>query len=72
MNSKASAVIIGGCVVSKFMDNGIRIRPLKWLDQPKMETMEQFTTESKAESNRVLQKLSDGKLTYDELIKTYF
>ncbi len=69
MNSKSSAIIIGNWVVSKFMDNGIRISPLKWKGS---NPFEPITTENKDEANRILQNLSDGKLTYDELIKTYF
>jgi hypothetical protein len=69
MNSKSSAIIIGDWVVSKFMDNGIRISPLKWKCP---NTFEPVTTEDRYEANRLLQNLSDGKLTYDELIKTYF
>ena len=69
MNSKSSAIIIGDWVVSKFMDNGIRISPLKWKGPS---TFEPVTTEDRYEANRLLQNLSDGKLTYDELIKTYF
>jgi hypothetical protein len=69
MNSKSSAIIIGDWVVSKFMDNGIRISPLKWKGP---NTFEPVATEDRYEANRLLQNLSDGKLTYDELIKTYF
>lgn len=69
MNSKSSAIIIGDWVVSKFMDSGIKISPLKWKGS---NTFEPVTAENKYEANRILQNLSDGKLTYDELIKTYF
>lgn len=71
MNSKSSAVIIGGYVVSKFMDNDIRIKPLKLAEKSNSIT-EQVTTESKIEVNLILQKLSEGKLTYDDLVKSYF
>ena len=69
MNSKSSAIIIGDWVVSKFMDNGIKISPLKWKG---VNMVEPVTTEDRYEANRLLQNLSDGKVTYDELIKTYF
>ena len=69
MNSKSSVIIIGDWMVSKFMNNGIKISPLKWKES---NTFEPIKTEDKYEANRILQNLLDGKLTYDELVKSYF
>ena len=68
MNSKSSAIIIGNYVVSKFMDNSIRIKPLNW----HLQNEEPVVTEHKVEVDNILKKLVDGKITYDELVKCYF
>ena len=73
-SNKFSAIIIGDRVITKIMDNGLRITPLKWVQKSNVSfhTDTTITFDTNKESARVLRDLSDGVLSYDDLVKTYF
>lgn len=66
----ASVIFVDGCAVCKFPDNQIRIKPLKWLQEEKVSLPEKNI--SKKDDNNILQKLADGKVTFDDIVLKYF
>lgn len=67
----SSVIFIDGCAVCKFPDNQIRIKPLKWFKEEKVSFPDKVSSVEKDESN-ILQKLSDGKVTFDDIVLKYF
>ena len=70
-----SNVIIGNCVVSKFMGSGTCIREIKVaLKEPEfkrmaMQELPMFTAGSKKKDARLLQMIGDGYITMEEAIR---
>ena len=65
------SIIIDNCIVSKFMDNGIKITPIS-LEQKMNPTfnvgsLKKITYGSRVEDNHILHKLSEGVLKYEDL-----
>lgn len=67
-------IIMRDCVITKFMDNGLRITPLEWYQKSNVSFCVHaiITFDTNKEQARVLRDLSDGALSYDDLVKTYF
>jgi hypothetical protein len=86
MSLKTSSVIfINGYIVSKFPNNEIRIKPLKWLkEEDKVIVPETLITERDKsgrdksgrdkpdDDDNILQKLASGKVTFDDIVYKYF
>ena len=66
-NSEMS-FIVDNCVVSKFHGNGIKITPISLLEKKGIDISKKnyqvVKTGSRVQDNRILQKLSDGILSY--------
>lgn len=73
MSLKTSSVIfVNGCVVCKLQNNQIRIKPLKWLQEEKHSLPNKIvTSEDMHDEINILQKLADGKVTFDDVIHKY-
>ena len=68
-----SVIFIDGCAVYKFSDNQIRIKPLKWFKENKVTFQEKnISNEDRVDDNNILQKLADGKATFDDIVQQYF
>ena len=68
---KMNAVIIDNCIVSKFMGNGLKIRPIS-LEQKinpsfNINSLKKITYGSRLNDNKIIQRLSDGILKYEDL-----
>lgn len=66
-----NAVIIDNCIVSKFMGNGLKIRPIS-LEQKinpsfNINSLKKITYGSRLNDNKIIQQLSDGILKYEDL-----
>ena len=68
-----NSVIIDNCVVSKFMGNGLKITPisLKKKQNPtfNIHSLQKITYGNRVEDNKILNKLSDGILTFEDLFQ---
>jgi hypothetical protein len=66
-----NSVIIDNCIVSKFMGNGLRIRPIsleKKLNPTfNINSVKKITYGSRIKDNQIIQQLSDGILKYNDL-----
>ena len=70
--NKFSAIIIGDRVITKIMDNKLRITPLKWFQKSNSSLHpDTIMFETNKEASRVLSELSDGTICYDDLVKMY-
>ena len=67
-----TSFIIDNYVVSKFMDNGIHIRSIKLETKLNaglnIDSLHKITLGNKLKDNRLLQLLSDGFITFENLI----
>jgi hypothetical protein len=71
--NKFSAIIIGDRVITKIMDNRLRITPLKWVQKSDSTFHpDTITFDTNKEASCVLRELSDGIISYDDLVKMYF
>lgn len=66
-----NSVVIDNCIVSKFMGNGLRIRPINLEKKlnPKfnINSLKKITYGSRLNDAKILQQLSDGILKYENL-----
>lgn len=66
-------VIIDKCVVTKFIGNGIRIRPInleiKLNKNVNINDIKKISFGDKNKDNKIIQELCDGVLTFDEACK---
>ena len=66
-----NAVIIDNCIVSKFMGNGLRIRPISLEKKIKptfnINSLKKITYGSRLNDNKIIQQLADGILKYEDL-----
>jgi hypothetical protein len=69
-----NSILIDICVVTK-MNNGIRIRSekmeSKFNKRFDCKELERISTGTRQSDGKLLRLLSDGELSYDDLIKTY-
>ena len=66
-----NAVIIDNCIVSKIMGSGLMIRPIS-LEKKinptfNINSLKKITYGSRSNDNKIIQKLSDGILKYEDL-----
>ena len=66
-----NSVIIDNCIVSKFMGNGVRIRPIS-LEQKmnpnfNVNSLQKINYGSRLNDNKIIQQLCDGLLKYEDL-----
>lgn len=64
------AVIIDNCVVSRFMTDGLSIKPIKLaVKNPNFNllSLDKITYGNRLKDNRVLQQLADGLVNFDDL-----
>lgn len=66
-----NSVLIDNCIVSKFMGNGLRIRPVSLQEKINpnfnINSLKKITYGSRVNDSRILQQLSDGILKYEDL-----
>ena len=66
-----NSVVIDNCIVSKFMGNGLRIRPIslqkKINPNFNINSVKKITYGSRLNDSKILQQLSDGILKYEDL-----
>ena len=68
-----SFIFVGGCVVCKFSNNEIRIKPLKWLKEEQISLPVDIVGKRDITDNdNILQKLADGNVTFDDITRKYF
>ena len=66
-----NSVVIDNCIVSKFMGNGLRIRPIS-LEKKinptfNINSLKKITYGSRLKNSRIIRQLSDGVLKYEDL-----
>ena len=68
-----NSIIIDNCVVSKFMDNGIKITPISLIKKQNstfnIHSLQKITYGNRLEDNRILNNLSTGILTFEDLFQ---
>ena len=64
-------IIIDNCIVTKFGVNGICIKPIKLVKNYDITKYQVITVGNRKKDNDILHQLSDGSLTYDNLVNTY-
>ncbi len=64
------SIIIDNCIVSKFMDNGIRIRPIKQAEQTnlRIRLLQKITYGNREKDNNILSLLASGAMNFEDLI----
>ena len=68
-----SFIFVGGCVVCKFSNNEILIKPLKWLKEEQITLPDKIVGKRDiTDDDNVLQKLADGNVTFDDITRKYF
>ena len=68
-NKDKNHIVIGNCIVSNNMNNGIRIVSIKMMH--KINPNFNVSTGNKHTVNHILSQLSDGLFTYTEFFNTY-
>lgn len=68
-----NSVIIDNCIVSKFMDNEVNVCPIrlakKLNSKIDINSIPKITYGNRYEDNKILSKLTSGKLNFDDLIR---
>ncbi len=71
-----NGIIIDNCIVTKFMENGVKIEPINQATKmnPKLNinSLRRITCGSRVKDNHLLLQLSTGKLKYEYLIQNKF
>lgn len=70
-----NTIVIDNCIVSKFMENGISIKPIhlakKINPQLNIDSLQKITYGDKQKDNYVISQLIDGQLKYEDLISNF-
>ena len=68
-----NSVIIDNCIVSKFMENGVRIMPIRLKQKLNpnfnIHSLQKITYGNKSADNRILCNLSNGILKFEDLFE---
>jgi len=66
------SIVIDNCVVTKLMGNGLRICSIKYAEKHRLaniNTLKKITTGNKKKDNKLIQQLSDGKLSFNDVLQ---
>lgn len=65
-------IIIDNCIISKFMSNGIKITPIgKMTENINLDKIPKISTGNRISDNNLLHMLSDGDMTFNDIVNTY-